>query len=69
MNDEQTIAQLLKDLLAENEQLREAVKSLLMNIYEDVPKECMTKHFITAMEEARLLLADLGDIDHEETEE
>jgi hypothetical protein len=64
MNDEQTII----DLLAENEQLREAVKSLLMNIYEDVPKECMTKHFIRAMEEARLLLADLSDIDHEEEE-
>ena len=62
MSDEQTII----DLLAENEKLREAVSSLLMNIYEDVPKECMTKHFITAMEEARLLLADLGDIDHEE---
>jgi hypothetical protein len=62
MNDEQTII----DLLAENEQLREVVSSLLMNIYEDVPKKCMTKHFVTAMEEARLLLADLSDIDHKE---
>ena len=60
MNDE------LRD---ENEELRGAVKSLLVNIYEDVPKEYMSKHFIMAMEEARLLLADLGDIDHEENAE
>jgi hypothetical protein len=67
--NEELLTQMEKDLRLENEQLREAVKSLLMNIYEDVPEENMTKHFITAMEEARLLLADLGDIDHEETEE
>jgi hypothetical protein len=62
MNDEQTIS----DLRLENEELRGAVKSLLVNIYEDVPKEYMSKHFIMAMEEARLLLADLSDIDHKE---
>jgi hypothetical protein len=65
MNDEQTIS----DLRLENEELRGAVKSLLVNIYEDVPKEYMSKHFIMAMEEARLLLADLSDIDHEENAE
>jgi ATP-dependent protease HslVU (ClpYQ) peptidase subunit len=64
--NEELLTQMEKDLRLENEQLREAVKSLLMNIYEDVPEEHMTKHFITAMEEARLLLTDLGDIDHEE---
>ena len=60
-NDEQIIS----DLLLENEQLRTALSNLVVNVVEDVPAESMTKHLITAINEAEDLLTDLSDIDYE----
>ena len=57
------------ELLLENEELRTALSNLVVNVLEDVPAESMTEHLITAISEAEDLLADLGDIDHKETEE
>jgi hypothetical protein len=62
MGNEQTII----DLLAENEQLRNVLGDLVLHVMEDVPEEYMTKHLIEALYEAQQMLADLGDIDHEE---
>jgi len=69
MSNDPTIAQLLKDLLAENEQLRIALGDLVLHVMEDVPTEMMTEHLAGALFDAQQMLADLGDIDHEETEE
>ena len=51
-NDEQIIS----DLRLENEQLRIALNDLVVNVVEDVPAESMTKHLITAINEAEDLL-------------
>jgi hypothetical protein len=57
------------ELRLENEELRVALSDLLTNINEDVPADMMSKHFLAAIANAEDLLADLGDIDHEENAE
>lgn len=54
------------DLLAENEQLRNVLGDLVLHVMEDVPTEMMTEHLVEALFDAQQMLADLGDIDHEE---
>lgn len=62
MNEEQ----ITNDLLDENEQLRNVLGDLVLQVMEDVPEEYRTKHLIEALHEAQHWLADLSDIDHKE---
>lgn len=61
-------AQVVSDLLDENDSLRDALTYLLVNVREDVPAEIMSDALVDALATAEELLADMGDIDYEEEE-
>ena len=42
-------------------ELYDALTDLLINVEEDVPRECMSKHLIVAIEEAAELLSSVRD--------
>ena len=61
MNEEEILA-----LQVDNDTLRVVLGAVLQHLMEDVPAEMMGKHLLEAIAEAQDLLADLGDIDHNE---
>ena len=53
-------------MTATNEQLKKALRDVISNVLEDVPRATMTRHLVEAINDACIILGDIAPLPEDE---